>query len=210
MGSKRGLSKKKGHLTGLLKVVPEITRKAFEDGLNTLTFWWFSTENWNREPEEIKDLIKICETSLKILVPIAQSLDARIVYLGRKDRLPQSLLETMVTVENETKNNNVHFLFIALDYGGRDELERAAEKLKSSNQGLSFATFLDSACSSPYPNPDILIRTSGEQRLSGFMSWQMEYAELFFIKELFPALTYDKVLSVVEEFAGNRRRRFGK
>ena len=101
-------------------------------------------------------------------------------------------------------------IFIALDYGGHDEIERAAYKFKASSaQGISIKDFLDTAGSSPYPNPDILIRTSGVQRMSGFMPWQTAYTELFFIEDFFPAFTYDKLLSIVEEFAG-RMRRYGK
>lgn len=206
----KGITKKEGHSKAFLEVVPKITEKAFKNGLNTLTFWWFSTENWNREKEEVDDLIEIFQESIQKLLPIAQSSGARIVHLGRKDRLPENLREEMIKAETETKNNNSHFLFIALDYGGHEELERAAEKYKvSTAQGVSLKDFLDTAGSTPYPNPDILIRTSGEQRLSGFMPWQTVYTELFFIEDYFPAFTYDRLLSIVGEFAG-RQRRYGK
>lgn len=203
-----------GHSIGLLKVLPGLVEELSKVGVHTLTAWGFSTENWNRDDAEIEHLMTIFAEFIEYrLMELATKFDARIVHLGRKDRLPQKVVERLVATETATSGNTTHVYNIALDYGGDDELTRAARKMIAAAQTgtaaaeLRVSNFLDTA-GQPYPQPDIVIRSSGEFRLSGFLPLQTAYSELFFVKESFPDFTMDLIQKVAEEFR-RRRRRFG-
>lgn len=223
----RGLPTLKGHLEGFNRVVP-LVRTARDFKIHTLTLWAFSTENWNRSKEEISYLMRLYEKLIDENLEEAKREKARIIHLGRKERIPQSLRKKIEKAERETENFKKHILNIALDYGGHDELLRAVEKItKDVKAGILdlrklrhvvgkyqsrypyyfFKHYLDTA-DQPYPYPDFIIRTSGEQRLSGFMPWQMAYAELYFEPDHFPDFTPEKLHEAVLDFS-RRRRRFG-
>jgi len=201
-----------GHKKGLDQSV-NLARKARELGIKVLTFWAFSTENWQRSKEEISYLIKLFKLMIDYNLKEALKEKIRIVHLGRKDRLEQSLLKKIIEVEEKTKTFNRYFLAIALDYGGQDEILRAIKRIKEEKIGINdlnidnFNQFLDSR-DLPYPYPDLVIRTSGEVRTSGFMIWQAAYSEWIFSPKYFPDFTPDDLQECIKEYE-KRQRRFG-
>ena len=203
-----------GHAQGLLRVLPTLTHQLCDAGVHTLTAWGFSTENWTREIAEVKYLMRMFASFLQNqMLDIANRHHARICHLGRRDRLYPEVLEAMEHVERVTSGYTSHVLNIALDYGGRDELHRAglrlveAQKAGDSRPDLQISDFLDTR-GQPHPEPDIVIRSSGEQRLSGFLPMQTVYSELFFVEEMFPEFTFETIQKVAEQFRW-RKRRFG-
>ncbi|MBI4089630.1 MAG: di-trans,poly-cis-decaprenylcistransferase [Candidatus Levybacteria bacterium] len=202
-----------GHKKGF-EVAIKIGRKIRSLGVHTLTMWAFSTENWNRTKEEVNYLMKMYEAFIEKNLKEALKEKIRIIHLGRKDRISKKLLERIQDSEEKTKGFKNYVLNIALDYGGRDEITRAIEKIKNEKLKMKNLTeeaisqFLDTA-NQPYPNPDLIIRTSGEQRTSGLMIWQAAYAEYIFLNKHFPDLKDEDIELAVEEFA-QRQRRFGK
>ncbi len=206
----RNLPTLEGHRRGAETSI-KLSRKARQLGIPVLTFWAFSTENWSRAKDEVAGLFGL-HHMMKIYVKEAIQDNVRISHLGRKDRLPKDLLKSIEDAEEKTKNNDKYFLNIALDYGGQDEIIRAIHKLTHEElANLTPETFesnLDTA-HLPYPNPDIIIRTSGEHRTSGFMPWQSAYSEYLFLDKYFPDMNEDDIEKAVEDFS-NRKRRFGK
>jgi undecaprenyl diphosphate synthase len=142
----------------------------------------------------------------------AQRVNARVYHLGRKERLPPELRASLQTAEQTTAHNQARIYNIAIDYSGQDELMRAGRRMadatRTSNElGSTIVDFLDNA-GQPYIEPDLVVRTSGEKRMSGFMPYQAAYSELFFVQELFPDLTFSRLEAIAEEFK-QRRRTFG-
>ncbi|MEK7610958.1 MAG: polyprenyl diphosphate synthase [Patescibacteria group bacterium] len=222
-----GLPAFEGHRQGFNQVVPLI-QAARKMGIHTLTLWAFSTENWNRDRAEIDYLMKLYVKLIDTNLKQAKKEGARIYHLGRKDRLPETLVNKIIRAENGTAKNTKYVLNIALDYGGQDEILRATEKIvkaindkkiivedlwktESNHPGSPplylYRRFLDTRLQ-PYPYPDLIIRTSGEQRLSGLLSWQAAYAELYFEKDHFPDFTPEKLKTAIEAYS-QRQRRFG-
>lgn len=202
-----------GHRRGA-DVAIKISRKLRQMGVHTLSWWAFSTENWNRPPEEIKYLMDLYEKVFDKLVKEALKDEARVTHLGRKDRIPEKLAKKIADIEAKTKGFTKNQLNMALDYGGRDEVLRAVKKISEENIDMhslteeNFEKLLDTG-NQLYPNPDVIIRTSGEKRTSGLMIWQAAYAEYFFLDKYFPELTEQDIENILEEFA-DRERRFGK
>ncbi len=202
-----------GHRRGF-NIAIKIGRKIRLLGVHTLTMWAFSTENWNRSPKEVDYLMRVYEGFVQTYLKEAIKEKIRIVHLGRKDRIPKTLLQKITDSEEKTKDFKKYILNIALDYGGRDEILRAVKKItnhKSQITNLSeenFNDFLDTS-GQPYPNPDLVIRTSGEQRTSGLMIWQAAYSEYIFINKHFPDINDEDIESAIREYS-KRQRRFGK
>ncbi len=205
-----------GHQKGL-DAFKKVSKHLRDKGVHTITAWAFSTENWDRSEEEISYLMKLFGRFFDDNFKEVMEDEVKVIHLGRKDRLPKELLEKIADIEQKTKHFTKHVYNVALDYGGHDEITRAVQKMSATDiQNLSnmetaqnlFSSYLDTH-NQPYPNPDMLIRTGGEQRLSGFLSWQIAYTELFFPKETLPDLTPEVVDNLLEEYA-NRNRRFGK
>jgi undecaprenyl diphosphate synthase len=203
-----------GHAHGLLRVMPNLVHKLCDAGVHTLTVWGFSTENWTREITEVKHLMRMSAEFLRHqLLDIARRHDARVCHLGRKDRLYPEVLDALAYAQDVTKNNDNHVFNVALDYGGRDEMARAvarmveARKTAAPDTELPLTDFLDTQ-GQPYPEPDIVIRSSGEHRMSGFLPMQTVYSELFFVDQMFPDMTFECIRDVAEQFRW-RKRRFG-
>lgn len=209
----KGVSSFIGHKKGA-ELAIKLARKIRKMGVSTLTFWAFSTENWNRSQDEIKYLIMLGEGFFDKISDEAIKERIRVTHIGRKDRLPKSLLDKIALIEEKTKGFTEYYLNIALDYGGRDEIVRAVQRLEKDRANVvaldeeSFKQYLDTG-DQPHPYPDIVIRTSGEFRTSGFLPWQTAYAEFFFVDKYFPDLSEADIDSVVANFS-NRERRFGK
>jgi undecaprenyl diphosphate synthase len=207
---KQGFAAVKGHA---LAAAPQRIRALLNEsrrlGIRYLTLWAFSTDNWKRDRAEIVSLFKVIKSTLRWFSDelVKQQINFR--HLGRRDRLPSELVSEIERLEHVTKQFTEYHVLLCLDYGGRDELVRAINKLLTS--GVKTVTeediirFLDTE---GVPDPDLVIRTSGEQRTSGFMPFQTTYSELYFTKCSFPEFGPAELKKAVESFA-QRKRRFG-
>jgi len=201
-----------GHKKGADRVI-ELSRKGRELGLKVMTFWGFSTENWSRTDKEVGYLMGLFDNLIDRYLEEALREEVRIIHLGRKDRFSKILREKIENAEDRTKQFSKHYLAIAIDYGGRDEVMRAVNKYLNDARKTDhiteeiFEKYLDTA-PLPHPNPDLVIRTSGEYRTSGLMIWQASYAEYIFLKEYFPDFTPELLEKCIHEYA-ERQRRFG-
>lgn len=202
----RGLPTFEGHRKGF-ENIKALSKKAKQLGIQIITFWVFSTENWKRAAEEVGYLMNLAERVIDVQIKDAIKEETRIVHIGRKDRIPKGLLNKIKKAEETTKKFTKYYFVIALDYGGHDEITRAVQKMKDVHTE-KIDDYLDTAVL-PYPNPDLIIRTSGEIRLSGFMTWQSAYSEYIFSDLYFPAFDVAAFERAVEEY-GDRKRRFGK
>lgn len=210
----RGLATIEGHRVGLLETSPAILKAAFAQGIHTVTLWLFSAENWSRDSKEIDYLMKINKIFLETMLPFVHEKEVRVVHLGRKERIPPALVDQLKAVEKATQEYDDHLLNVAIDYGGRDELLRVMTKLAA--RGVepgqiteeTICRLLDTA-GQEYPCPDVMIRTSGEHRVSGFLPWQSYYSELFFIEKHFPDFTAQDLESILDSYQ-KRERRFGR
>jgi undecaprenyl diphosphate synthase len=203
-----------GHRRGYQRVV-EIGRAARKMGIKYLTFWGFSTENWSRSKEEVNYLMNLFKQMIDQSLKDALKEKIKIIHLGRKERLDETLRSKISQAEEKTKAFHDYYLMIALDYGGRDEILRTIKKLFRSDflngknidnfTEADFENFLDTKT---IPSPDLVIRTSGEIRTSGFMIWQAAYAEWIFYEKFFPDFTSEDLSKCINEYQ-NRQRRFG-
>jgi undecaprenyl diphosphate synthase len=199
-----------GHRKGFERA-KELSRTARKMGIKILTIWAFSTENWNRNKEEIGNLMQIYEAWIDEYLQEAIGDEVKIVHIGRKDRIPKSLLSKINIAELKTKEFTENTLIFALDYGGRDEVLRAIQKMQLAKVDFSnitnevFSTYLDTAS---IKDPDLIIRTSGEERTSGFLLWQSEYAEYIFVNKYFPDFSSKDLEDCVNIYK-ERKRRFG-
>lgn len=209
----RGLEPWKGHFYGY-QAVRKLADSARNLGVHTFTVWAFSTENWDRAEREVSEIMNIFRRALKETEKDFHKDKVAFRHLGRKDRLPADLQKDILRIENETKKYEKYHIFnVAVDYGGRDEIVRAVKKIVA--EGVSedeinekvLENYLDTA-GQPYPNPDLFIRTSGEQRTSGLLPWQMVYSEYYFEPEHLPDFTPEKLVGAILDFS-RRRRRFG-
>jgi len=207
----KGLPTFEGHRRGLDQII-KIGKKARQMGIRVLTYWAFSTENWDRSKQEKEYLWQLFSEAIKKYLKEALKEQIRIVHIGRKDRLPVQLVTQLKDVEERTKTFEKYYLVIAMDYGGQDEIIRAINKMSNNvirNLSIDqFSQLLDTK-NLPYPNPDLIIRPGKEIRLSGFMAWQSAYAELIFVNKHMPDFTADDFENCVKEYM-NRQRRFGK
>lgn len=199
-----------GHKKGFDAVI-KTARAAQDWGIKYFTIWAFSTENWNRSPSEVRYLMILFKEFIKKFLKEFLEKGVKLIHLGRKDRIPKFLRETLEDAEAKTTKNNKFFVNIALDYGGRDEILRAINKITSNGYHgkkiteEEFAKHLDT---NGQPEPDLIIRTSGEKRLSGILPWQAAYAELYFEKAYLPDFTPEHLKKAILDFSA-RQRRFG-
>lgn len=209
----RGLKPWEGHYHGYM-AVEKLARAVRNLGIHTFTVWAFSTENWERPQKEIDAIMDLFRKALKEKEKEFHKDKVALVHLGRKDRLPKDIQEMLVKIETETaKYAKNHIYNLAVDYGGRSEIVRATRKAIESGINANeldektFEKFLDTY-GQPYPNPDLFIRTSGEQRTSGLMPWQMVYAEYLFADVHLPDFSPEHLKNAILDFS-RRRRRFG-
>lgn len=206
-----GLPVREGHRRGF-EVVLDTARAADSWGIKYFTVWAFSTENWDRSKLEVGNLMRLFRDILQNHLKEFLKKRIRIVHLGRKDRLPRFLRITLEKVIKLTEKNDRFILNIALDYGGRDEIIRAVRKIISDGKDpekISEAEFKKYLDTNGEPEPDLIIRTSGEQRLSGMMPFQAAYAEYYFEKCHLPDFNSDKLKAAILDYS-SRRRRFGQ
>lgn len=209
----RGLKPWEGHHHGYM-AVEKLARAVRELGVHTFTVWAFSTENWERPQKEIDAIMNLFRKALKEKEKEFHKDKVALVHLGRKDRLPEDIRQNLIRIEADTrKYSNNHIYNLAVDYGGRDEILRACKKIIESGMDAdkldekNFGKYLDTY-NQPYPDPDLFIRTSGEQRTSGLLPWQMSYTEFYFENAHLPDFSPEKLKTAILDFS-RRRRRFG-
>lgn len=225
-----GLSPIEGHRRGF-EVARRLARFCRRAGIHTVTMWAFSTENWKRSPEEVTGLFALYESWILDLLPEAVEEEVKVLHIGRRDGpprgleaeaaragfpegIPPSLLAAIDKIQDETAGFDRNIISLAINYGGADELHRAVGRLIAraretgeDPESLDLAGFLDTK-GQPYPNPDIVWRTSGEFRSSGFLPLQAAYAELVFTPKYCPDVNEDDVVDAILEYSA-RARRFG-
>jgi undecaprenyl diphosphate synthase len=206
----RGLPRIEGHRRGVERS-KEIIELSVELGLKALTIFAFSTENWSRPYSEVKTLMKLLELYLeKELNGLIRN---NVVFrtIGERDRLPENIQSIIRNAEQKTSSNSGMILTTALSYSGRNEILRAVRKiLRSGVKPDELTEDMFSSCldTSGLPSPDLIIRTSGEMRISNFLLWQAAYAELFFTETLWPDFSKDEFLLAIQDYQ-RRERRFG-
>jgi undecaprenyl diphosphate synthase len=203
----RDLPIAEGHRAGT-KALRRTVEAAIDLGVESLTVYAFSTENWQRPPDEVDALMEIFEETIERELPDLCKQGVRTRFIGRRDRAPDELRAKMEALEGETAANTRLDLWIAFDYGGRAELVDAVRRIVE--DGVSAADVDEDAITARLtaPEPDLLIRTSGELRISNFLLWQLAYAELVFVDTWWPDFGEDELRSALDDYA-SRRRRFG-
>jgi len=213
--TRRGLPRVAGHREGV-KAARSIVRAASGLGLRYLTLYAFSTENWSRPVDEVSMLMSLLERSVNAELPELMARNARLRVLGRSHGLPAAVRRGIDHVVHETRNNTGLTVLMAFNYGARDELidafrslarQVAAGELRP--EDISEKTISESLYTADLPDPDLLIRTSGEMRISNFLLWQIAYTELWVTPTLWPDFGPVDLYRAVAEFQG-RARRFGK
>jgi undecaprenyl diphosphate synthase len=204
---KRRLPIAAGHRAGT-KALRKTVEAAIDLGVESLAVYAFSTENWARPPEEVELLMEIFTETIERELPDLVRQGVRTRFIGRRDRAPDALLDRMAALERETEDNRRLNLWIAFDYGGRAELVDAANRAVASGREVDEETFASYLNAPEMPDPDLLIRTSGELRISNFLLWQLAYAELVFVDTLWPDFGEDQLRAALDDYA-SRRRRFG-
>jgi len=207
---RRGLPVAEGHRAGT-RALRRTVEAAIDLGVESLVVYAFSTENWARPVDEVADLMAIFGETIERELPDLAAQGVRTRFVGRRDRAPDSLRGQMERLERETASNRRLHLWIAFDYGGRAELVEAARRLVA--DGVEAGAVDDGALEArlyepELPDPDLVIRTSGEQRLSNFLLWQSAYSELVFVDDLWPDFGPDQLRAAIADYTG-RRRRFG-
>lgn len=213
--TKRGLPRTAGHKKGA-EVVVQIAKAAKEFGIKYLTLYAFSTENWKRSPEEIGALMQLLRQYLDKNFKELEQNDVKIRFIGERYMLDADIVEKMERLEQKTAENKSLVLQIALSYGSRQEIlntaKEIAERVKNGDmqpQDIDEQTFSAMLYTGGVPDPDLLIRTSGEQRISNYLLWQIAYSELFFTKTLWPDFAKEEFKSIIENYQ-TRERRYGK
>ncbi|HEY7622722.1 MAG TPA: polyprenyl diphosphate synthase [Solirubrobacteraceae bacterium] len=199
----RGLPVVEGHQAGA-DVVKARLRDAVEFGIRELTVYSFSTENWSRPAEEVTALMRMFSQRILAETPELNDEGVRMRFIGRRDRVMPALLEQMDWAQEQTAANDRITLFVAFNYGGRAEILDAAQHYAGGGED-EFRRLLYAP---EMHDPDLIIRTSGEQRMSNYLLWQSAYSELVFADELWPDFSREAFRAALDEFEG-RRRRFG-
>ena len=208
--SQRGLPRFEGHRAGARSVRKVV--KAFADrGVKYLTLFAFSTENWSRPPEEIAGLVQLLAESVEEEALFFHRHNIKLRHIGKLDRLPREPKQKVEAAVELTGNNTGMTLCLAFDYGGRSEIVDAVRRIKKDNispEKLTEAVFSSYLNTGDIPDPDLIIRTGGEVRLSNFLLWQAAYSELYFTPVLWPDFTRKEIDKALLDY-GQRQRRFG-
>ncbi len=207
----RNLPSAVGHKKGV-EALKKTLRACNDFGVKYLTVYAFSTENWNRKKEEVDFLMNLVAITLTNELEEMHKENVQIHFIGDLTKLSQSLQEILQNAVNKTKNNTGVNLQIALNYGSRDEIVHAVKKIVSSEISESEITeklISDNLYTKGIPDPDVLIRTGGEQRISNYLLWQIAYSEIIIMNEYWPEFDKKLLANAIKEF-GNRHRRYGK
>ncbi|MCM8800512.1 MAG: isoprenyl transferase [Candidatus Omnitrophica bacterium] len=210
----RGLPRTIGHREGI-KRIKEIVKAAKDLGIKVITLFAFSTENWRRPKEEVDMLMRSLNNFLSRQVEELDKNNIRFMVIGRKEPLPGYLLNKIRKVEQRTRNNTALTVVLALNYGAKQEIVDAAKRFakdvlegKTNLEDLDIERFKDYLYTVGLPDPDLLIRTSGELRLSNFLLWQISYSELYFPKKYWPDFKKEDLEKAIKVYT-LRQRRFG-
>ncbi len=210
----KGMPRNYGHVQGS-KNVERICEEAWRMGIKYLTVYAFSTENWNRPADEVNALMKLLRNYMKTCLATAAKNDMKVRVIGDITRLDGDIRKRILELEEATKNNEGLNFQIAINYGSRDELMRAVRRLaadckegKVRPEEIGEELFEDYLDTRRIPDPDLLIRTSGEQRLSNFLLWQLAYTEFYFADVHWPDFTKEELIKAIEAYNA-RDRRFG-
>lgn len=210
----QGMPRNYGHVQGA-KTVEKICEEAYRMGIKYLTVYAFSTENWNRPKDEVDALMKLLRNYMKTCLKTAEKNRMCVRVLGEKSRLDDDIRTRIAELEEATRDNDGLHFQIAINYGGRDELTRAMRRIAGEVQaGTLSETEIDEACISAHldtagiPEPDLLIRTCNEQRISNFLLWQLAYTEFYFTPVAWPDFTKEELVKAVEAY-NHRDRRYG-
>ncbi len=206
----------KGHEHAVNNVFEPLIDHAIKRGIKYLTFWIFSTENWQRDTKEVEYLMKLFRSFYDRQVDELHEKNVRVNMIGNIKDFAPDIQERIQDGMKKTKDNTAITVTLAMSYGGRDEIVRAVQNITQQVKkgdlqpdNITKDTISQHLDTHDMPDPDFIIRTSAEQRLSGFLLWQCEYAELWFPKFHFPEFTPEKLDEAIKEF-GRRKRRFGK
>ena len=210
----KGMPRTYGHIQGA-KTVEDICEVAYNMGIQYLTVYAFSTENWNRPKEEVEALMKLLRNYMKNCLKRANQNNMCVRVIGEKSRLDEDIRKSIEELENATKDNTGLHFTIAINYGGRDELVRAtrkiAERVASGEvkpEEITEGMLNDNLDTAGYPDPDLMIRTCDELRISNFLLWQLAYTELYITPVAWPDFSKEELEKAVEAY--NRRdRRYG-
>ena len=210
----KGMPRNYGHVQGA-KTVEVICEEAYKMGIQYLTVYAFSTENWNRPKDEVDALMKLLRNYMKTCLKTAERNRMCVRVLGDKTRLDEDIRNRIAELEEATKDNDGLHFQIAINYGGRDELVRAVRKLTGkveagelTAEAIDESSINDMLDTAGIPDPDLLIRTCNEQRISNFLLWQLAYTEFYFTPVPWPDFTKEELIKAVEAY--NRRdRRYG-
>lgn len=212
---KRGLPRTAGHKAGgetLKKVLPYLKKR----GVKVVTLYAFSSENWARPKEEVNTLIELFREYLNGDVAELKKHNARVSFIGDRNKFPSDIVQKMNTLELETENNKEFHVVLALSYGARDDMVQAIKQIVGQSvigmikaEDITVNLVSESLSTHHIPNPDLIIRTSGEQRLSNFLLWEAAYSEFYFPKVHWPDFNETEVDKALEVYA-YRNRRFGK
>lgn len=211
---KRHLPRIFGHRKGV-ETVQRVVGDCLDLGIGSLTLYAFSSENWGRPRDEVDALMGLLGTFLKKELSQLQERGIRLVAIGELERLPEATVKILKDIMRATSQNDQMVLNLALSYGSRNELTRAMQKLgrdvlegRLRPEDISEQDIEARLDTRDIPDPDLLIRTSGEMRVSNFLLWQIAYAELCFTETLWPDFSRDELMSALQEY-NNRQRRFG-
>jgi undecaprenyl diphosphate synthase len=205
-----GLSVADGHREGA-RALRRTVEAAMDLGVESLAVYAFSTENWARPPDEVESLLELLDETIDRELPELARQGVRTRFVGRRDRIPEHLQRKMATLERETEENERLLLWIAFDYGSRAELVEAVRQLIADGvapEDVSEQALAQRLYAPELPDPDLVIRTSGEQRISNFLLWQSAYSEFVFTDTLWPDFDESRLRDALEEFT-RRQRRFG-
>jgi len=203
----RGKVRTEGHKVGAETVRQITTYCAKHETIETLTLYAFSTENWKRPKMEVSFLMRLLDNYLQNELETYMALDTRFETVGDLGPFSDKLKKTIETTKKATRHNKSLTQVLALNYGSRDEIVRAANRVVAAGQTITEES-LGAALDSPYTDIDLLIRTSGEQRLSNFLLWQLSYSEMYFTETLWPDFMPDELEEIIEDFH-YRERKFG-
>jgi undecaprenyl diphosphate synthase len=206
----KGVPIAEGHRAGA-RAVRRTVEAAIDLGLESLAVYAFSTENWTRPPDEVEALMEIFAETIEREMPDLAAQGVRVRFIGRRDRAPTQLRRQMEELEETTRENTRLQLWVAFDYGGRAELVEAARRLVEAGlepDAVDEDRLAENLYAPAMPDPELVVRTSGERRVSNFLLWQLAYSELVFVDTLWPDFGADELRGALDEYA-SRRRRFG-
>lgn len=204
----RHLPRSQGHIKGADKM-EKMYKMVRDTGIKYVSIYAFSTENWNRPKEEVDGLMKLFRKAINTFYNQKKYSDCRIEFLGDLSKFDADIRDSAMDIMERTKNNSAFHINLCLNYGGREDIVQAVNKLIA--QGKTEITMADISANlytKNSPDPDFIVRTSGEHRLSNFMPWQSTYAELYFPKVLWPDFGKKDLIEAIKEYS-SRDRRFG-